>query len=287
MPKVQRSVLMVSMFLINFVVPRMFGLLPLKHNVDTLYLSRSKLWYIYCLIIAGTYLFVYPVALNHIISSRTENNDSGIAQIVEKLHYCATYILGIAVYIRQLFFTNTVANFINNGIDFYSRAEQLYPNLKGGILEFAIVYIGRAVYSYVGYSLVNYLTLTYFYGELKNANYFYMVLYFLPDIILTSTAIRFHSTIIIQIVVLRRINAAFARCIEQINAGKNKPPLERAKDFTRIASEFDRIAIYYEQIWVFRKSIDYIFSNIILFAILNAFMNLTCVVKYRGHHFRH
>lgn len=257
----------------------MFGLLPLRYDVNQLKMTISKFWHSYCLIVSLLFVFAYPFALVHIINNRTENNDSGIAQIVEKLHYCATYAMAISVYIRQIFFSRTTQSFINNGMDFYSRVENSYPNQKFAYMEFTIPYVSRAVYSYIGYTFVNYLTLTYFYGELKNINYLFVCLYFLPDIVITSTNIRFHSAIIMQTMTLRRLNTAFTSCINSINRRHGKSTYERKKYFVKICEQFNMITIFHEQIWAFRSTSDRLFSNIVLCAIINAFMNLTWVVK--------
>lgn len=278
--KPKKSFLLTSIFIINFLIPFLFGLLPLRYDVKKLRLARSRFWYIYCLIMSSLLAFVYPFALLHILNNRMENNDIGIAQIVEKLHYCATFVLAISVYIRQIFFTRTLVNFINNGIEYYSRVESAFPNQKIASLEFAIPYIGRAFYSYLGYTFVNYLALTHFYGELKNVNYLFVCLYFLPDIVITSTAIRFHSMIIMQTLTMRRLNAAFSDCIDRINRRDGKSPYERKKELSGLCDRFDEITIFHDQIWTFRSTADRLFSNIILFAIINAFMNLTCVVNW-------
>lgn len=268
-----------SMFVINFVFPRIFGLLPMQYDMTLLKLTRSNFWHLYCLIISSVFAFVYPFALVHIINNRPENSDNGIAQVVEKLHYCTTYIMAISVYVRQIFFTRTLSNFINNGIGFYSRVENAFPNQKIRFSEFIVPYISRAIYSYVGYTFMNYLTLTYFYGDLKNVNCFYIALYFLPDIVITSTAIRFHSTIIMQTLTMRRLNAAFSDCIKCLNRRNERSSNERKKNLAKVYAKFNKITIFHDQIWTFRSTADHLFSNIVLCAIINAFMNLTCVVS--------
>lgn len=269
--------MLVTLFFINFLVPRFFGLIPLRQNTEAQRLEKSRLWLVFCIFTASAYIFFYPSSVLQITSNDSDNLAS-VTQYVEKLHFLATYVLAVAIYARQVFYSEEMMHFINGGISIYFRCEPIVRQ-DVGVRSFMVPYIIRAFYSYFGYAAMNYFSFVYIYENAMNIRLLYKILFFIPDFVITSCCIRFHSTILMLTVSFRRLNAAFRECVRHMQDSSAVLTLDLAEAVsTDIGDQFDAVVVLHQELFRMAKEAENNLSNTILFTICNTFMNLTSTV---------
>lgn len=121
--------MLATLFFINFMIPRFFGLIPLGHNTQSLRVEKSRLWHIFCILAACAFFFFYPSSLLQITANSA--NPTGVSHYVEKLHFLATYVLAAAIYARQVFYSDEMMHFINDGIRIYFCCEPIVSDSVG------------------------------------------------------------------------------------------------------------------------------------------------------------
>lgn len=104
-PNRKPNFILFTLFLINFMIPRFFGLIPLAQNVKALGVQKSKIWQVICVFSATAFTFFYPPSLLR-ITANSDNLSGGVSQYVEKLHFLTTYVLAVAIYARQVFYSD-------------------------------------------------------------------------------------------------------------------------------------------------------------------------------------
>lgn len=224
------------------------------------------------------HFFFYPPSLLKI----TANSDlsAGVTQYVEKLHFLATYVLAVAIYARQVFYSDEMMDFINDGIRIYFRCEPVVSD-DVGVRGFMFPYIFRAVYSYFGYASMNYFSFAFLYRNASNINAFSKLLFFIPDFVITYCSIRFHSTVLMLTISFRRLNMAFKKCIDNVNYPQARVHLNLPNCSRDDCDQFDAIVELHQELFRMCKEMEAQLSNTILFTITNGFMNLTSTVSER------
>lgn len=270
--------MLATLFFINFMIPRLFGLIPLGHNTQSLRVEKSRLWHIFCILAACAFFFFYPSSLLQITANSA--NPTSISHYVEKLHFLATYVLAAAIYARQVFYSDEMIHFINDGIRIYFCCEPIV-NDNVGVREYMFPYIFRAVYSYIGYASMNYFSFFFIYDNAKIIRFLYKVLFFVPDFVITSCCIRFHSTILMLTISFRRLNLAFNKCIGRINQPNTLTALNLPNTSQDPCDQFNEIVVLHQELFRMAKAAEDTLANTILFTICNAFMNLTSTVRMR------
>lgn len=270
----------ILLFSINFIFPRFFGLLPLQYDMKIIRLRPSRLWHIYCIIVGVTFTFGYPYALYKIFMIKKNANvdKSNISQVTEILNYIAIYCLSLAVYVHQIFFGRYIMNFINAGLHLYDRVEVLDANIMDAKL-LLFQYVFRAIFTYSGKIAINYVTILYLSGDMSGVNTFWKILYCMPDIVTVSTNMRFHSTIMMQIVICRRICGAFKQCLDRVSRVSERSSTERMKVCEAANERFNFIALYYMELYRTARCTEKLLATIIMFIIINSILNLTTTVS--------
>lgn len=270
----------VIFFLLNFAIPQIFGILPCAYDLKNVCLIPSRKWNCFCGIFGIFFGIVYPLAVLEIMAKRTIRDDdiNGISSLIEKLRYIALYLFSLSVYIRLTFYAATQAAYVNGGISFYDRCNKLCGD-NVGVKKFLIPYFCRVIYSYVVYAGLNYVSLAYYYGDLSSVNILYKFIYFVPDIVMTSTNVRSHSSILMQTVCCRRINLAFTRCIDSVNKSRNKTHMEQMEACNEASDKFESLTLYQAELIGYARITENILAIIMIFLILNSIMNLTSTVN--------
>lgn len=277
-PNRKPNFILITLFFINFLIPRFFGLIPLRQNTKSLCLEKSRLWLVFCIFTASAFIFFYPSSLQQ-ITSHSSVDTTSVSQYVEKMHFMATYVLAVAIYARQVFYSEEMMHFINDGIRIYFLCEPIV-HADVGVREFMIPYIFRAFYSYLGYASMNYFSFVFIYKNAKNMRLLYKVLFFIPDFVVTSCCIRFHSTILMLTISFRRLNAAFRECIIRIHDPNAVLTLNLANATSDdISDQFHAVVDLHQELFRMSKEVEKQLSNTILFSICNSFMNLTSTVS--------
>lgn len=169
-------------------------------------------------------------------------------------------------------------DFINDGIRIYFRCEPVVSD-DVGVRGFMFPYIFRAVYSYCGYASMNYFSLAFLYKNAGNMSFFSKLLFFIPDFVITSCSIRFHSTVLMLTISFRRLNMAFQKCIDNVNYPQATVRLNLPNCSQDACDQFDAIVELHQELFRMCKEMETQLSNTILFTITNGFMNLTSTVS--------
>lgn len=278
-PKQEQDLFTVTSRILCFTVPRFFGLLSLRYDSYTEQLAPSRLWFIICNLVGISFIGIYPFAVVEIIKNRTlrNNEDNGIGRIMDVSQYVIWYVLSVSVFIRQMYFSRPQMHLINGIIKFYRQCEVLCEG-RVHVVEFIYPLILRGIYSYCGYAILNLLILMYFFDDLSDVTLIYKIAYFMPNFVITTTTIRFHSGVMQLTICGRRINWAFSDCIESVNAAHNKSAAEFAQVCSSATERFELLITYHAEWYKAARMMESGLSLLMLFTVTNAFMNLTSTV---------
>ena len=267
------------MFVVNFLFPRLIGMVPLTYDRQALRANLSRFWYIFCLLFGSIYIIFYPFTLFDLIFVDDRFNDGGksILKVTRMLHHLTKYILTIVIYVRQIFYSQEMMEYINAGIKVYRRIQPVAPGILG-LRKHVLPFFFRAIFSSLGCTIKSVAKFKFLKNSPIGADWF-KALYFLPDLVITSTSVRFHSTLVVQNICYRRLNSAFKECVEEINQMRNQSPSYRMRVFCETCDRFDYLAVLYDELYRFTKATERMMSMIILMSIANAFMNLTMAVR--------
>lgn len=263
-------------YFINFLFPRIFGLFAFSADLSTYRFSVSKNWSLYSAFIGTIFLYNYPRAI--IILVLDKNETINVTKLAELLQYGATYVLTLSIYIRNVTLDQKTAEFINSGVDLHLESRSLTAE-KVGREELILPYIGRALYSYVGHIILNYIRLK---GLLKtqseNIGIVYSLLYFLPDIAITSVAMRIHLAIMIAILVSRRVNVKLKNAIHEINKQQHETIHKRSKVVASSIKNIEDAMAHSVEVFQIIHAIEAKLAALIIFLIANAVVNSTNLV---------
>lgn len=277
------DLLTIGLGLFNFLVPRQFGLLSACYDADKQQLKPSWRWLIFSGLMGHVFLFVYPFAVVQIIQARTsrDDDDSGMSQKIEILQHAILYLFSVAVYLRQICFANHQINIINRGLVFYRRCDTLCEeNIKFKGITLPHILILRAMVSYFGYAVLNVLTIFYFYGDLPQVWLIHKVAFCMPNIVITTTQIRFHSAVMMLTVSGRRVNRAFRNCIESVNRTENRTRAAQQRACQLATERFESIVTYHAEWHTLVGIMERSLSILMLISVINNVINLTSTVSY-------
>lgn len=227
------SIIIVSV--VNFGLGRLIGVVPLSFVRQTFTVTKSKFWQFTSVLFGGTFIVCYPIALRDIFAERSVQT-TGIWLITEIVQYTTTYMLTAWIYILNVFYSDDVIDYINDGFHYcFVYEKRLEPTAdERNSLLFQFVF--RSIYSYLGFIYSNYIRLGYIYGRAPEIR---TMVYYLPDIVITSAAIRFMSTIIMQLSYYRRLNEIARTNMEMANATAKMMRYEREKICGEISEQID------------------------------------------------
>lgn len=276
-----QELLSLSLDLFNFVLPRLFGLLSVYYDSHAHRLRPSRGWLIYCNVIGHLFVCIYPVAFMQIIAHRTshrDGDDSSVSRNIEIFQYAIMYVLSVAVFIRQMYFSKLQLSTVNRGLIFYHRCLALGDDGINGTTHI-YAYFVRAIVSYIGYAVLNFFTIFHFYGEMPQVNFIYKIVFFMPNIAITTTTIRFHAAIMMLTVSGRRINRAFHDCIESVNRTQNRTRAQQQRACEKATDRFEFIITCHAEWDAIKRIMAQSLSVLMLFTVINNTINLTSTVS--------
>lgn len=272
--EVNSSIFHLSAF--NFAVARLVGVVPLSVNHETFTVKKSKFWQISSVLIAGTFIICYPLVLRDVFTERKVQL-SGIWQITEIIQYGTTYLLTAHIYIVNVFYTDEMIEYINNGFYYsfvYERRLQLTADERN---PFLYQFMFRTIYSYLGFIYSNHIRLTYIYGRDSDI---FMVIYCLPDIVIASAAIRFMTSIMMQLTYTRRLNEIARNSIRRANATSTLTQYEREKISCELSDTIDWLCEHHIRLESIARATERLLSNLLIFSTVYAFANLASCVSW-------
>lgn len=278
--KPRNRLLSLSLELFNFSIPRLFGLLSATYNSRAKRLEPSWRWLLFSNLIGHTFICIYPIAVVEIIQYRTspDGDDSGIKRKIEILQLVMMYLLSVGVFVRQMYFSKHQISVVNRGMKFYQRCQTLCGD-DINIVEYSLPYIFRAICSFIGYAMLSVLTICYFYGDLSQVHFIYKIAFFMPNIVITTTTIRFHSAIIMLSVGGRRINQAFCDCIESVNRTAKQPRTKQQRACQLATERFEYIVTFHAEWYAIANNMQKSLTVLMLFIVTNNVISLTSTVS--------
>lgn len=280
MPNNQRplSFFDITLYVTNFLIPRLLGLVPVSMNYETLEWSISKFWHLVCVLVGSAFLFFYPMAIYKIVYNVFELPFS--SNMVVSAQIAITYLLTVQIYFIHILYPNEMQEYSNESIDFYYQTEKSFGKvvpLESLVIEFVI----RAIYSYAGQMISNYVRLLYVLRNGHPISVFYQIIYFLPDATITSTGIRFHSAIILQINYNRQINVILEKCAEKIKTCMDRRmSYKRKRLLWEVSEEIDRIMEQYISLRARARLTERMLSKVLVLSIIYGFINITSGVSF-------
>lgn len=259
----------------NFALPRLIGVVPVSLNHQKFSVYKSKFWQFTSVMIASTFIVCYPIALRKIYAER-EVHTAGIWLIVEILQYTTTYLLTAYIYFVNILFVDEVIEYINHNLHYFFVYEQRLMPIANEQSPLLFQYVFRTIYSYFGFIYSNYIRLAFFYGRPDDI---YTIIYYLPDIVITSSAIRFFTSIITQLTCYRRLNEIARGCTEMANATVAKSQYERETLFCEISDRIDLLCEHHCRLQSIARATERLLSKILIFSTFYAFANLVSCVS--------
>lgn len=277
----RKDVFTVTSKVLDICVPRCFGLLPLRYKSNTERLVPSRLWLIVSNLCGLLFIASYPFAKIEIYKNRTVRSlseESGFIRHMLIAQYIIFYVLSSGIFIRQMWFSKHQMHTLNRNREFYRQCERLNAK-KVDVSEFIYPFIFHGFSSYFGYALLNYLAMFHFYGDLLHVNFFYKFLFFMPNIVITTTTMRFHSGVMQLTICGRRLNEAFSRCIRSVNEANNKSMAELELVCASAIERFEYLTMLHAEWYDIARMLEKELSLQMLFTVTNAFTNLTSAVN--------
>lgn len=264
----------------NFTLARLVGVVAHSINRKSFTVTKSKFWQFTSLIIAGTFIVCYPIALCDIFAKR-KVQVSGIWLITEIIQYTTTYLLTAYIYVVNIFYSGETAEYINHGFHYcfvYERRLEPTANERG---PFLYQFVFRTIYSYAGFMYSNYIRLAHIYG--RHTELFTMI-YYLPDIVIASAAIRFMITIMIQLTFTRRLNEILQSCMETVIAvstDNQRGRYERERISCELSDRIDWLCDHHIRLQDIARATERLLSTILILSTVYAFANLVSCVSER------
>lgn len=278
----QKDLFSITCYILDFLVPRCFGLFPLRYDFDSDRVVPSRLWLIVCNVCGIMYIVFYPIAAIELNKSRLPpaliNENNAIDGVLKVSKHVIWYTLSVCVCMRQMWFSKHQMHLINRCMRFYHLCSTLNKEKKD-VGEFIYPFILRAVLSYFGFAFLNYLFLVYYFGDLSNVNLFYKALYYVPNIVITTNAINFHSRVVQLTICGRQINRELSRCMESINMAYNKSESEFEEVCASAMKRFDYLTMFHAEWHEIARMVEKRLSLLMLFTVANSISNLTQTVN--------
>lgn len=278
--KPQRDLLSTTLGFLMFLVPQQLGLLSACYDLQAHRLMPSRRRLIFCNMIGHAFICIYPIAVARIMQHRTsfDDDDTSLSRKLEILQHAIMYLLSVVVYVRQMYFSRLQINTLNRGLIFYERCETLGGD-DMNTANYIYPCIVRAIVSYIGYALLNFLTIFHFYGNLAQVSFVYKIAFFMPNIVISSTTIRFHSAVVLLTVGGSRINRAFCDCIESVNRTQHGMRAKQLRSCQLAAERFEYIVTYHAEWYAMSGIMEKGSSILMLFMCTNNVIDLTSSVS--------
>lgn len=258
-------------------LPRNWGLLPANCNVRLRQISVSKIWLIYSILCGISFAIIYPLAILA-ISPKTKTMAQGdIFVFIEITNHTAMYLFSVAVFCRIIIFAKTHIDYTNAAFSIFDKCKLLCNDNRE--IAFIVPFVIRILYLYFGYAALNAIKLMQNSENLETVPFVYKYTYFIPDIIMANTMMRFHTTISLQIVCCNRINEALVECMEIMKKSNAKSANELAKIQFDVNQRFDHITECHQQLHAVTRGTEPLAANLLIFYILKAFAHLSSMVN--------
>lgn len=255
------------------VLPRQFGLLAANCNIHTRQMSHSKIWLTYSLLCGCLFTIIYPLSIQA-ISLKT----NGIFTFIEITNHAAMYLFVLVAFLRIAVFSTNHSNYSNYAFATFDLCKTLYPDNREN--SFIIPLTVRVVYLYLGYAVLNAITLLQHSENLETVPYLYQLVYLVPDLVMACSMLRFHTTVALQIICCTRINQALSECMDRVQRCYIENPIKRLKFFRREYKLFNQITKCYRQLYELSRKTEKIASLLMLFYILKAFAHISSMVRW-------
>lgn len=276
----RKDLFSIASHFLDYLVPRTFGLHSLRYDSNTEEFVPSRLWFTVCNLSSLFFIAIYPISMAEITSSRPirANEDNTVGRFMVVSHFAILYVLSVIVVIRQMWFSEPQIHSINRCLKFYRQCETL--NVKEmDIRQFIYPFIFRGIYSYSGHAFINFLSLLVFYNDLSRVSFVSKILYFAPNIIITTAAIRFHSGVMKLTMCGRRINRAFSNCIISINTACNQPTEEFEQVCASAMARFEYLTMFHGEWYEITRIFEKRLSLLMLPIVTSLLNNLTSSVN--------
>lgn len=270
-------------YILVFVVPRQFGLLAVNCDIRERRMYKSIFWLMYAIICGCSFTVAYPFAITTILSKMQTLHEGNVFVFIEISNYVAMYIFTVAIYTLIMFYTPQHMSYNNLAFSLLADCKALVIDKRE--YEFIIPFSIRMIYLYFGYAALNAITIYQNSDNLNEVSIIYKCLYFLPDIVMASTMIRFHTSIALQAISCKRVNQAFFECTNMAKKIYSmSTPLERLRMGSKVTQTFDKITECHAKLYSVTRGTESLTSLLMIFAILKAFVHLSsmvCFIFYR------
>lgn len=220
-------------------------------------------------------MIAYPFAI-FAISSRTKT-DGDIFVFIEITNYAAMYLFTVAVFCRIAIYAKTHIDYINSGFSITEKCKSLCNDNREVPLILPLVI--RVIYLYFGYTTLNVITLMQNSENLTSVPLIYKFTYFVPDLVMANTMIRFHMTIVLQQLCCKRINQALSECMEMMKNSSIKSTLKNPQIQIYVKKKFDKIIECHSILYGVTRGTEVLAGSVLIFYILKAFAHLSSMVN--------
>lgn len=224
---------------------------------------------------------MYPFAMITIMTSLAPGYEGKIFLLIDIVNYMATYLFCVAIYLSLITSSAKLIKFINGNFAFYDECNVLCEDRRDSIAN--IIFSIRTLYLYIGNFLLNALKLTENRENLAMVPLLYKCLYFIPDIIIAATTIRFRSGITVNIVCCKRISQALSECFDKMKKSIGKSPKERFRVYAREKHTFDKIVDCHGKMYNLVQATEVLYRNSLIFTTLRAFALLSSTVNFTSY----
>lgn len=262
-------------------VPRQLGLLGLSANIRTRQMSRSQFWLFYSIASGCTFSITYPMAIHSILSNNNELSEFTTHFLIEVVNYITMYLFSTAIYLRIAISIENHMKYNNFAFKTLDKCATLCTDKREN--TFILPFVIRVIYSYLGYITLNVVTLTQITENLRTLPFLYIFIYFIPDLIMTSTMIRVGTAISMQILSFQRVNQAFFDCMHLVNKSFKKSPVEQMKMGFSALHRFNRITEHHIKIYDLTRKTKDLTSSLVISSILKTFVHISLLVSIKSN----
>lgn len=284
----RKDLFTVSCYIFNVLVPRCFGFLPLRYDHDTERFNPSQLWlsvcYLSCFLIIGAFPFT-AIAFSQIRTVREREVEGGFGRTMIYVHFTVLYVVLVCICVHQMFFSKYQMHLLNRCINFYRQCETLSED-NMDVSQFIYPLIFHGICSYIGFIILNYLALNFYFTYTSHVHLIHKIVHFVPNIVITTNAMSFHLKIISLTICGQRINRELRRCVESINVAHNEPPAGFEQACASAMERFDFLTIFHAEWYETCRMLERGTSLLMLFTVVNSFYNLTETVRWNNSHVR-
>lgn len=267
-----------GIFIVLYIIPRVFGLTAASCNIRSCKIYKSTCWRIYAIGCACAFTVMYPIAIITILTSIKAHYQGKVFVFIDISNYFATYLFCVAIYLPVMSSSPELIEYINLNFSLYDDCKALCKDRRE--IMFFLLFTSRAIYLYIGNTVLNTLKLNENSEDLAMVPFIYKCSFFIPDMIMASTMIRFRSAITMYIMCCKRINQAFSECLNSLKTFNGKSANERFRISIRAKYTFDKITECHAKLYSSIKATESLSGNLLIFSILTAFAHLSSTVKY-------